>query len=257
MAIASGITRSRRTKGDRRTDRPPLMLRAVRLQVLDAFELTVDGVPVEVAHPAQRLLALLAVKRHPLARSYVAGVLWLDHTEERAAGNLRSVLWRLRSIGHPVVDTRDGSIQLMPWVQVDLHEGIACAHRWLGDEETREDRTAASAALQGELLPDWYDEWVTDERERFRQLRLHALEVMAERLAGSARWGDAVLAALAAVSADPLRASAQRAGIKVHQAGGPVAEALRQLHRCERLMIDEVGVPPSPSLAELIRAGTP
>ena len=139
---------------------------------------------------------------------------------------------------------------------MDLHDGVACAHRWLAEQETIGDRSAASVALEGELLPDWYDDWVTDERERFRQLRLHALEVMAERLAGSRRWGDAVLAALAAVSADPLRESAHRAVIKVHLAEGNVAEAIRQLRRCERLMIDEVGVPPSPSLAELIRAGT-
>lgn len=238
-------------------DGPPPRRGAARIQVLDAFELTIDGELVEVAHPAQRLLALLAVRRHALARSYVAGMLWLNHTEDRAGGNLRSVLWRLRAIGHPIVDTRNGSIQLLPWVDVDLHDSVACAHRWLAGQETSEDRGAASASLQGELLPDWYDEWVTDERERFRQLRVHALEAMAERLAAFGRWGEAVLAALAAVSADPLRESAHRAVIKVHLAEGNVAEAIRQLRRCERLMIEEVGVPPSPSLAELIRAESP
>ena len=156
----------------------------------------------------------------------------------------------------PIVDTRNGSLRLLSWVEVDLHDGVACAHRWLAEQETIGDRSAASVALEGELLPDWYDDWVTDERERFRQLRLHALEVMAERLAGSRRWGDAVLAALAAVSADPLRESAHRAVIKVHLAEGNVAEAIRQLRRCERLMIDEVGVPPSPKLQELVTAGS-
>jgi hypothetical protein len=34
-----------------------------------------------------------------------------------------------------------------------------------------------------------------------------------------------------------------------------VAEAIRQLRRCERLMIEEVGVPPSIKLQELIPAG--
>lgn len=256
MAVESGMARARGTRRDRRTVRTPLVVRDVRLRVLDAFALTIDEEHVEIAHPSQRLLALLAVKRHPLARSYAAGVLWLDHSDERAAGNLRSVLWRLRSIGHPIIDTRNGVLQLLPSVQVDLHAGVAVAHRWLAGLETSTDGAAGSAALEGELLPDWYDEWVTDERERFRQLRLHALEVMAERLAASGRWGDAVLAALAAVSADPLRESAHRAVIKVHLAEGNVAEAIRQLRRCERLMIDEVGVPPSPSLAELIRTGT-
>jgi DNA-binding SARP family transcriptional activator len=256
VAPDPGTTRRHRTPRDRRSDHPTTTSHAVRLRVLDSFELTVDGEPVDVAHPAQRLLALLAVKHHSLARSYAGGVLWLDHTDERAAGNLRSVLWRLRGLGQPIVDTRNGILQLLPSVTVDLHDAIAVAHRWLAGLETGEDQEAGSAALEGELLPDWYDEWVADERERFRQLRLHALEMMADRLAGSGRWGAAVLAALAAVSADPLRESAHRAVIKVHLAEGNMAEAIRQLRRCERLMIDEVGVPPSPSLAELIRAGT-
>lgn len=253
MAVASGQTRPHRWRDGQRGGPAT----TVRLRVLDAFELTLDGEPVDVPHPAQRLLALLAVKHHSVTRSHVSGVLWIDHSEERAAGNLRSVLWRLRGLGQPIVDTRNGTLHLTPSVEVDLHDAIGAAQRWLAGAETAEDRAAGSSALEGELLPDWYDEWVTDERERFRQLRLHALEVMAERLAGSGRWGDAVLAALAAVSADPLRESAHRAVIKVHLAEGNVAEAIRQLRRCERLMIDEVGVPPSPSLAELIRAGSP
>jgi len=256
VTITAGASPPRQSRGDRRSDGPPLPLRVVQLHVLDAFTLVVDGERMEIAHPAQRLMALLAVKRHPVARSHAAGVLWLDHTDERAAGNLRSVLWRLRAIGYPLIDTRNGTLQLMPPVTVDLHAAVAVAHRWLAGIETDADRELGSTALEGELLPDWYDDWVTDERERFRQLRLHALEVMADRLAAMGRWGDAVLAALAAVSADPLRESAHRAVIKVHLAEGNVAEAIRQLRRCERLMIDEVGVPPSPSLAALIRSET-
>lgn len=223
--------------------------------MLDAFELTIDGDPVEIAHPGRRLLALLAVKQHPLQRAYAAGVLWLNFTDERAAANLRSALWRVRSLDVPIVDTRNGTLQLLPWVRVDTREAMAVAHRWLGGLETDADRDAGSAALEGELLPDWYDDWVADDRESFRQLRLHALEAMADRLALAGRCGDAILAALAAVAADPLRESAHRAVIKVHLAEGNVAEAIRQLRRCERLMLDEVGVPPSSRLAELIHQG--
>jgi DNA-binding SARP family transcriptional activator len=223
--------------------------------VLDAFELTIDGAPVEVAHPARRLLALLAVKHHPLLRTHVAGVLWLNHSDDRAAANLRSALWRVRALGVPVVDTRNGMLQLLPWVEVDLAAATSAAHRWLAGLETDADRDAGSAALEGELLPDSYDDWLTDDREGFRQLRLHALEAMAERFADADRCGDAILAALAAVAADPLRESAHRAVIKVYLAEGNVAAAIRQLHRCERLMLEEVGVPPSSRLADLIQHG--
>jgi DNA-binding SARP family transcriptional activator len=241
-----------RSSGDdaTRVTTPPV----IRLRLLDAFGLTVDGRSIELPHPAKRLIALLAVLDHPVLRSHAAATLWLDHTDDRASANLRSVLWRLRRRGLKIIALHRGTVELDPAVGVDLHDTAALARRWLAGLETDDDRTIASAALAGELLPEWYDDWVTDERERFRQLRLHALEAMAEQLAESNRWGDAVLAALAALASDPLRESAHRAVIKVHLAEGNVAEAIRQLRRCERLMIDEVGVPPSSKLQELITA---
>lgn len=232
--------------------RPVVPSRAIRLQVIDSFRLTVNGADADVALPAQRLLVLLAIRHRALVRGHVAGTLWLDHSESRAAGNLRSVLWRLRTQALPIVESRNGTIELAPAVSVDLHEAAERAQRWLAGTETDVDRAAGPSALEGEVLPDWYDDWISDERERFRQLRLHALEAMAERLAAAGRWADAVLAAMSALAADPLRESAHRAVIKVHLAEGNVAEAVRQLRRCERLMIDEVGVPPSAQLAELI-----
>jgi DNA-binding SARP family transcriptional activator len=226
----------------------------ITLHLLDTFRLTVDAEPVELTHPAQRLLALLALRHRPLLRGYVAGALWLDHSEGRAAANLRSLLWRLRSRGLPLVTLGNGTIELARAVQVDLHEAVGLAQRWLAGTETEADRATGSAALEGEILPEWYDEWASDDRERFRQLRLHALEAMAERLGAGGRWADAMLAALAVVAADPLRESAHRAVIKVHLAEGNVGEAIRQLRRCERVMIEEVGVPPSAQLQELIPA---
>ena len=255
MATAARIdrhtTRSRSAATPRRAAKP-----TIRLCLLDAFRLTADGRSIELPQPAKRLIALLAVRAHPLPRSYAAATLWLDNSDDRAGANLRSVLWRLRARGLPIIALQRGSVELDPSVSVDFHDAVELAHRWLAGVETDDDRARASSGLKGELLPDWYDDWVLDERERFRQLRLHALEAMAERLAASNRWGDAVLAALAALAADPLRESAHRAVIKVHLAEGNVAEAIRQLRRCERLMIEEVGVPPSSKLQELISAAS-
>ena len=53
------------------------------------------------------------------------------------------------------------------------------------------------AALKGEILPDWYDDWLLLERERIRQLRLHALEaIRCTRLTAAGRFGEAIEAAL-------------------------------------------------------------
>jgi DNA-binding SARP family transcriptional activator len=79
----------------------------------------------------------------------------------------------------------------------------------------------------GELLPGWYEDWVLVERERLRQLRMHALEALAEKLTEAGRYGVAMQAAYAAVRADPVRESAHRAVVRVHLAEGNVLEALR------------------------------
>lgn len=68
---------------------------------------------------------------------------------------------------------------LAPGVEVDLHEVRAQARRVLRHELSTPD-DVDDLCLAGELLPDWYDDWVLIERERFRQLRLHALDALCE-----------------------------------------------------------------------------
>jgi DNA-binding SARP family transcriptional activator len=105
--------------------------------------------------------------------------------------------------------------------------------------------------LEHDLLPDWYDDWVLVERERFRQLRLHALERVCDRLIAAGRYSEALQAALAAVAAEPLRESANRYVIEVHLREGNLAEAISHHRSYCRLLQDELGVSPSPSMERL------
>lgn len=226
--------------------------RLIRLRLLDAFRLDVGGIPFHLPLGTQRLVAFLALRPHPLGRSFVAGTLWPEVPEERASANLRSALWRLRGFRLAVIESRHGTVALGQAVEVDLHEAVRRAARWEAGRMSEADIAAGTAALEGELLPDWDDDFVTAERERFRQVRLHGLEAMSERMIERGHIGDALLAALAAVLADPLRESAHRALINVHLADGNVAEAVRQLRRCERLLSEELGVAPSARLMALV-----
>ena len=83
------------------------------------------------------------------------------------------------------------------------------------------------------------------ERERVRQLRMHALEALAEKLAAAGRYGEAVQAAYAAVVAEPLRESAHRAVVRVHLVEGNVAEAVRAYDSFRTMLAEELGVAPS------------
>jgi DNA-binding SARP family transcriptional activator len=111
--------------------------------------------------------------------------------------------------------------------------------------------------LDGDLLPGWYDDWVLFERERLRQLRLHALETLALALAAEGRFAAAVEAGLAAIRTEPLRESAHRVVVRVHLAEGNLTEALRQYELCRRLFRAELGLEPSALLTDLVPTGRP
>lgn len=220
-----------------------------RLTLLGGFELVDDGAPVAVPMSAQRVIAFIALHDHPLQRAYVAGSLWLDSSEARAHANLRSALWRLGRPGCALVDTRDQQLRIDADVSVDVRDIELGIRAMLAGSDV-----ALSASLLGaDLLPDWYDDWVLLERERFRQLRLHALEVMCGRLTEAGRLGEALDVGLAAVAGEPLRESAHRALVRVHLAEGNTAEALRQYGLFRRLLREQLGLEPSAQIEQLLR----
>lgn len=226
----------------------------VTLSLLDAFELWFGDEPVALPPSAQRLLALLALHERPLLRPFVAGTLWLDAPEERAAANLRSSLWRLNRPGHRLVETTNLQLRLAPEVRVDIRETAQLAHMLIthADGWHEAELDLARSQLSGELLPDWYEDWVLIERERLRQLSLHALEALGERLLEAGRLGDALETALAAVALEPLRESAHRLLIRIHLEEGNAGEAIRQFRFCTNLFRDQLGVAPSQRLGDLL-----
>jgi DNA-binding SARP family transcriptional activator len=226
---------------------------ARRLSLLGGFELRCTGQDVAVSRIGQRLLALLALQGRPLERLWVAGTLWLDAPEERAGASLRSALWRLpQPGGTAVVEASATHLRLARDLAVDTRELVALAER-LESPDGCGDHQPEPAALARDLLPDWYEDWVVLERERFRQLRLHALEALCARLTEAGRFGAAVQAGLAAVSGEPLRESAHRTLIQAHLAEGNPGEAVRQYHLYRRLLADELALEPSAAIRGLVR----
>jgi DNA-binding SARP family transcriptional activator len=241
----------------RLTERPPRRVHSVtplvELQLLNAFELRSDGVRVTLPMSAQRLVAFVALQNRPLLRPYVAGSLWLDTPDERAAANLRSALWRINRLSRPLIEAAGQQLRLSSDVRVDYRDAERLA---LDEVHELSDGANADCDLTpfaGDLLPDWYDDWVLIERERFRQLRLRALEALCERLACAGRLGEALDAGLLSVAGEPLRESAHRALIRVHLADGNACEAIRQYRLCRRLLRDQLGIDPSERIYELVR----
>jgi len=230
--------------------------KAVKLGLLQGFRLERDGENSELPLGIQRLVAFLAIHNRPLLRLFVAGNLWIDSSEEHANANLRTALWRLHRLGFPLVEATRSHLSLAPGVVVDLHELSRRARQVLRHEVAPTRKNVDAILSGGDLLPDWYDEWVVVEREQFRQLRLLALETMCTELSAAGSYAMAVEAGLACIAAEPLRESAHRALIGAHLAEGNRVEAIRQFRLYEALVRDELGVEPSAAIRRMLESAT-
>ena len=202
---------------------------------------------------AQRVLAYLALERRPVKRTSLAARVWPAGTDSNAQSCLRSAIWRIRSSGLSLAIVNRLEIELAESVYVDVTQQVRVATRRLETPEV-DPIPGERLLLQDDLLPDWYDDWVSLERARLRQLRLHALEALSRALSLRNRHGESVEAAYVAVAADPLRESAQRALIAAFLAEGNRADASRQYVAYRELARRRLGADVSPELRALIES---
>ncbi|MDR7254293.1 DNA-binding SARP family transcriptional activator [Nocardioides sp. BE266] len=234
----------------------------MRLSLLGGFQLVIDGEGVVVPASSQRVLAFLGLHTRPQQRPHVARILWHEMTDQRAIANLRAALWKLHAIRERVIAAPTDRLSLRLDVGVDVADVLDRARELLDvARDTRVGEPAESAELlelfSNDVLPSWEDDWVVFERERVRQLRIHAIEAMSVRLSRENRHAEAVEAGLAAVAADPLRESAQRVLIEAHLAEGNAADARRQFAAFCDLLSRDLGVRPSPVLSALVAGRSP
>lgn len=226
----------------------------IRLDLLGSWGLTIDGQLVSVPESAQRVIALVALKGRQ-RRTYIAGILWPEVRDEQALTRLRTTLWRIRRLAPALLSANEHNVELGEGVRVDVAELLSVGRRLVDsglagiDESQSLDKVIDSP----ELLLGWYDDWVMSERERLGQLRVHALEHLVDDLVRAGRYSEALEAASAAVSLDPLRESTHRAVIRVYLAEGNPGSARQQFDRYRQLLRTELGsVQPTPLMLEML-----
>jgi len=166
--------------------------------------------PRLVPEGGKRLVAYAALHHGHLDRRQTAGTLWPACDDVRAAGNLRSALWRLRAAGLTVLAADKRQVWLHPAVTVDADQVASWALRLIDGGPASDRDEAAWLRSRPGLLPGWPDEWVGPHRERLRQRVLHAMEARARALLATGDLDRALAAARLLTAAEPQRASAHR-----------------------------------------------
>jgi DNA-binding SARP family transcriptional activator len=217
------------------------------LNLLGCWQLRRLGQPVRVGSRQRRLITALALLG-PRPRTAIAGLLWPDSNDRQAAASMRVALWHVAHELPGLLRDAEDPLTLGPTVAVDFHilqHSLTSAH---------EQPVPLEDLRTAELLPGWYEDWVIDEQERFRQLRVMALDRAAEWALAAGDAETAETAAMAATNLEPLRESSMILLIRAELAAGNINGAQRSYRRYRILCRDTFGQEPGFQLGQLMRS---
>lgn len=208
------------------------------------------------------LFAYLIAKRdRPVARSVLADVLWPRDPPAGAGTSLRGLIFRLRqAVGGDCLTGKSELRLALPegvWIDVEaarsgVHEAESAIALGRPKGAWLPARISLSIAEAG-FMAGFEGEWIEAERRELEEIRLRALECIAEtaiemrgaEIAAAERAGRSLIAAA------PFRESGYRYLMTVLEAEGNTAEALRIYDGYRSLIRDELGISPSTALREL------
>ena len=163
----------------------------LEVRLIGTFDIRYDGKPVIISSRiAQSLFAYLILNAGTLhRREKLAGMFWPDVTEEKARAYLRHELWRIRKaipsreflVSDDISIAFDSSIDY--WLDTEKLEKLTYA-------ALAEELMVGLSAYAGELLPGFYNEWITQERERLQAVYEKNIARLLELLEREQRWND-------------------------------------------------------------------
>lgn len=225
----------------------------VQLHLLGPFLLQ-DTKPIRLPRrKVEALLAYLALYPQAHTREQLAALLWGDVPNARARTSLRTALRVLRQHVSPdlLVSERD-TLQLNPdyplWV--DARE-LENAHRAVsaGRNLAARELDAVCDLYRGDLLAEFYEDWIAPLREHYRRLYLELLLYRVQQLRAASEYERALQMAQRVLAADPANENAFQHMMFCHVALGQRQKALQVYAQCVNALRRELNVEP---LAETV-----
>jgi len=230
----------------------------LKVRLLGQFIVELDGQAADIpSRPAQSLLAYLILNAGiAQRREKVAGLLWPESTEANARSNLRHALWRLRkALGKSLQTGRDyfdaDDITIAFDATADYWLDTAVLDRKADESWSADELIEAVSVHQGELLPGFYDEWVSLERERLQAVFEHKMQLLLERLVEAGRWSEILEWGERWIALGHMPEPAYRALMVAHSELGDLSSVAAVFQRCVEALREELGVEPSQQTKDL------
>lgn len=242
------------------------------LELFGPLRITLDGNPVNTFESVKvrALLVSLALEREiPHTRDKLVGLLWSEHSQERARGNLRRALWNLqqtlkaRGVAPFLLITRE-TIQFNPdadaWADAwafdtALAECSAHPHRAIEYCRPCVERLERTVALyRGEFLQNFsvgdapgFEEWLLLQREHYQRHMNTALAQLIRHFETLAAAGhaDTERYARRQMELEPWDEEPYRALMRSYAAQAQTEKARGIYHALERVLRQELNLEPS------------
>lgn len=227
----------------------------IRIRLLGSFEVEKGGAPLVLpARKSEALLAVLALRPGvAFGREQLIALFWPDVPEAQGRTSLRQALGHLRKgLGAEAVVNAADRIHLEPrlvWVDAAALDSVLRSPPLA--RETVPELWRGPLLCGFPAVEDPFADWLTAERQRIAERAGVGLEELVAALSAAGHTERAVGAASALLEREPLRESGHRALMRLHEARGDRAAALRQYERCRALMERAFGVAPSPETQRL------
>lgn len=235
---------------------------AIEFQVLGPLRLTSGGTELPCGGPKRRALLafLLLHANRAVPRDRLIEALWGDDPPATASNALQVHVHGLRKLlGSDRLETRGHAYLLHvepAELDLQLFEELVQRARGADDPATRVESLEAALALwNGAVLADLAEfPFAEPERRRLEQDRLAALELRIDADLALGR-DDGLVAELEALVAEHPYRERLRAQLMVAlYRAGRQADALAAFQQARRVLVEELGLDPSPELQELERA---
>ncbi|MFW5942980.1 MAG: ATP-binding protein [Chloroflexota bacterium] len=230
------------------------------IRLFGAVEVLQDGEALS-GFRSQKTLALLAyliVENRPLARDYLAGLLWPETTQSDALGHLRRALYNLGNLlpGCLEVDRRTARYSPDAPASVDVHRFQQLRASNERDALVLAATLARAPFLEGTYLDGCpqFEAWLAGEQER---LRLAASNVLERLISSPLPGGEAgapeqtLTFARRLAQMDPWREDVHRQLMLLLARAGRREEALAQYETCRRILREELDLTPSAATSRL------
>jgi DNA-binding SARP family transcriptional activator/tetratricopeptide (TPR) repeat protein len=237
----------------------------LELALLGQPEIKLDGKPFVVASgKAQGMLFYLAVTGRPCSRQKLAGLFWGDMSEERARGNLRVELTKLRPLldSHLIVGRRTLAFNRNSDSKLDV---AVFEERLQRPQPTAQQLQEAVNLYRGDFLEDFsvrdaplFEEWMLAQHALLRQMAIRALRSLAEYHTQQRQFTAGIACTERLLLLEPWLEEAHRQKMLLLALKGQRNAALAQYHHCRAMLADEMGVEPSTETTKLyqkIQAG--